>query len=363
LKGFVAVGAAGVTTFGLVLALAMVPTVSASKGTGMLTVAGAASLCATTGPLPALDATQAANARIVAAVAGAQGGRQAAVIAVMTAITESSLRVLGNPNVVGARSAQGSGSNFDSVGLFQQRASWGTVAQRLDPVESTDLFTTALLALAGWQTMSPWLAAQAVQRSAFTGAPSVANGFSAVVGGNYLANLPEAEAIVAQVGTQASTLACGQALGGTPAGPASANGLPAGYVIPATATPAEAQAVSFALAQLGKPYVWGAAGPGAFDCSGLTMAAWASAGVQLAHYSVTQLSEGSPVASPALMAPGDLIFAPGADGTLAAPGHVGMYIGDGLVVNAADTRLGVIVQTYANFVRFAGGLSGIRHIA
>ncbi len=356
----VAAGAGGAAAFGLVLALAMVPTVSASPTPGALTPAGAASPCVTSGPLPSLDPAQAANARTVVAVAAQQGGEQAAVIAVMTAITESGLRVLGNLGVVGAISTQGSGTNYDSVGLFQQRAGWGTVAQRLDPVESTTLFTDRLLALPGWQTMNPWLAAQAVQVSAFTGVPSVSNGFSPVVGANYLANLPEAEAVVTQVSGQASTLACGALAAGT--GPVSAPGLPIDYVIPASATPPEARAVSFALGQLGKPYLWGAAGPGAFDCSGLTMAAWATAGIPLPHNSVAQFSEGTPVGSPALMSPGDLVFTPGTDGTLAAPGHVGMYVGDGLVINAADTRLGLIVQTYANFVRSSGGLSGIRHL-
>lgn len=362
MKLVVAAGAGGVAAFGLVLALAMVSTVSASPNPGSLIPAGPASPCVTSGPLPSLDPTQAANARTVVAVAAQQGGGQAAVIAVMTAITESDLRVLGNPEVVGAVSTQGSGTNYDSVGLFQQRAGWGTVAQRLDPVESTALFTDRLLALPGWQTLNPWLAAQAVQASAFTGVPSVSNSFSTVVGANYLANLPEAEAVVTQVSGQASTLACGALAAGTPAGPVSASGLPSDYVIPASATPPEARAVSFALGQLGKPYLWGAAGPGAFDCSGLTMAAWATAGIPLPHNSVAQFSEGTTVDSPALMSPGDLVFTPGTDGTLAAPGHVGMYVGDSLVVNAADTQLGLIVQTYANFVRSSGGLSGIRHL-
>jgi cell wall-associated NlpC family hydrolase len=149
--------------------------------------------------------------------------------------------------------------------------------------------------------------------------------------------------------------------GAVPAGPWSAHGLPAGYSIPANATGPEIQAITFALGQLGKRYVWGAAGPDAYDCSGLTMAAWATAGTKFVHYTVDQLGEGTVVPAPALMMPGDLILVPGADGNLAAPGHVGMYLGAGLVIDAANTRLGVIVETFDSFV--AGGVSGIRHIA
>ena len=62
------------------------------------------------------------------------------------------------------------------------------------------------------------------------------------------------------------------------------------------------------------------------------------------------------------MSPGDLILVPGSDGTLAAPGHVGLYIGHGLVVDAADEQLGILVQTYPDFIRAGGGLSAIRHV-
>jgi cell wall-associated NlpC family hydrolase len=95
--------------------------------------------------------------------------------------------------------------------------------------------------------------------------------------------------------------------------------------------------VTFALAQLGKPYVFGAAGPEAYDCSGLTMQAWAAAGVVLPHYTITQAELGTPVADPSLLRPGDLVFIPGSDGTMRAPGHVGMYVGRGLIIEAPQT--------------------------
>ena len=93
------------------------------------------------------------------------------------------------------------------------------------------------------------------------------------------------------------------------------------------------------------------------------MAAWAAGGVTLAHYTGTQNTEGTPVASPAQAQPGDLVLVAGDDGTVAAPGHVGMYLGDRLVINASDPTDGIRVQTFTNFVQVGRGLDGIRHIA
>ena len=137
-------------------------------------------------------------------------------------------------------------------------------------------------------------------------------------------------------------------------------GLPENYVVPASATAAETVAITYALAQLGKPYLWGGAGAAEFDCSGLTMMAWAKAGVTLLHFTGDQVNEGSAVASYADISPADLVLVPGSDGTIANPGHVGIYLGNGLVESAVDVQYGVIVQAYAYFV--SGGLSGIRHV-
>jgi cell wall-associated NlpC family hydrolase len=305
-------------------------------------------ICPDSGPITSLDEAQAANAHTVIGVAQTLGGKPAAVIAVMTALTESDLRDLGNTTVPGSDSGQGMGSDHDSVGLFQQRASWGSLTDRLDPATSTRLFVTRLLTLPGWQTMPPWAAAQAVQHSA------VADG------SNYQQHLAHAQTIVSQT---ADTADCGTLSGGTPAnGATGSHGLPADYTVPASANTAETIAVAYALTQLGKPYVYGAAGPDAFDCSGLTTAAWAQAGVALPHYTGDQAAAGVEVTSPSMMSPGDLILVPGDDGTLAAPRHVGMYIGGGLVVNAADPDDGIRVQTYANFIEVGHGLSTIRHI-
>lgn len=159
----------------------------------------------------------------------------------------------------------------------------------------------------------------------------------------------------------ATNMDCGAAASVTlPTSQVTDGGLPMDYAIPAGATSTETVAITYALAQLGKPYLWGGFGPGAFDCSGLTMMAWAQAGVTLLHYTGDQINEGKPVSSYADISPGDLVLVPGSDGTVANPGHVGLYIGDGLVESAVDVQFGVIVQPYSYFV--SGGLSGIRHV-
>jgi len=99
-----------------------------------------------------------------------------------------------------------------------------------------------------------------------------------------------------------------------------------------------AKAVQYALAQVGDRYVAAASGPSAFDCSGLTMTAWRQAGVSLPHYSRSQYSVTRRI--PLSQAqPGDLVFYFGR-GTH----HVGMYIGNGKMVHAANPRSGVLVS-------------------
>lgn len=102
--------------------------------------------------------------------------------------------------------------------------------------------------------------------------------------------------------------------------------------------------MSFAIAQLGKPYVWGAKGPNAFDCSGLVQASWAAAGVALDADTTDQVHDGVPLSSLASVQPGDLLFIPGSLGSASHPRHVGLYAGHGLVINAYDTNKGVIAQ-------------------
>jgi peptidoglycan DL-endopeptidase CwlO len=107
-------------------------------------------------------------------------------------------------------------------------------------------------------------------------------------------------------------------------------------------------AVQYALAQVGDAYVYGAAGPDAFDCSGLTMMAWAQAGVSLPHSSSGQMGSGAPVSQSAL-APGDLVF------YYQPVSHVGIYIGNGQIVHAANPSTGVQVAP-VNSMPYSGAV-------
>ncbi|MFI6688631.1 NlpC/P60 family protein [Streptomyces sp. NPDC050485] len=95
----------------------------------------------------------------------------------------------------------------------------------------------------------------------------------------------------------------------------------------AAPTARAAAAVAFAYSALGKPYVWGATGPSSFDCSGLTQAAWGSAGVQLPRTTYTQINSGARITRSEL-APGDLVF------FYSGISHVGLYIGGGQMIHA-----------------------------
>jgi peptidoglycan DL-endopeptidase CwlO len=107
-------------------------------------------------------------------------------------------------------------------------------------------------------------------------------------------------------------------------------------------------AVSYAMAQVGDSYVYGASGPDSFDCSGLTMMAWAQAGVSLPHSSGAQMGSGTPVSQSELQ-PGDLVF------YYSPVSHVGIYIGNGMIVHAANPSTGVQV-TGVNTMPYSGAV-------
>jgi hypothetical protein len=307
-------------------------------------------MCVSSGPLSGLTAAQASNAEAVVAASATLTHEDAAAerIALMTAYDESTLHNLG---------AQG--GNDGSLGLFQQRvaAGWGTAAEELDPTDATGMFVNRLLAVSGWASMRPWVAAQTVQGSG-TGEPVVSAGNpTGTLGGNYERFWALAGQILDRVTASATAADCGGGPSGGEVGPPARYGLPVGYRIPVMTTPPAVRAIRFAVAQLGKPYVWGAAGPNAFDCSGLTMAAWAHGGVTLDHYTVSQEDEGLKV-STSRIAPGNLVLVPGSDPPgPGEPGHVGIYIGDSLVLSAVDPQYGVIVQAWSTFV--GGGLDAV----
>ncbi|HET6213206.1 MAG TPA: hypothetical protein VFE14_10080, partial [Micromonosporaceae bacterium] len=119
-----------------------------------------------------LSQQQMDNAAVIVRV-GRQAGlpKQAQVIAIATALQESQLLNLANPNwpVSMQMSNQGTGYDYDSVGLFQQRptSGWGTPEQIMNPVYAANKFYQALVDVPGWQQMPVTVAAQTVQGSAF----------------------------------------------------------------------------------------------------------------------------------------------------------------------------------------------------
>ncbi len=117
--------------------------------------------------------------------------------------------------------------------------------------------------------------------------------------------------------------------------------------IPAVGSPNQAvtAAIGFAEAQLGKPYLWGGTGPDAFDCSGLVMMAYRAAGISLARTSEQQWAT-EPKVPASQVQPGDLVFFAGSDGTVTSPGHVGLVIGNGKMIEAYATGFPIRVASY-----------------
>ncbi|MGH9068843.1 MAG: NlpC/P60 family protein [Acidimicrobiales bacterium] len=113
----------------------------------------------------------------------------------------------------------------------------------------------------------------------------------------------------------------------------------------AVAGPAGAKVVGLARKYLGVPYVWGGTTPAGFDCSGLVQYVYAKAGINLPRTSQEQAKVGKVVPNLAQARPGDLVFFAGSDGTPQAPGHVGIYIGHGKMIDAPHTGTDVRVQS------------------
>ena len=297
--------------------------VTAPLGGGVLLVGAAAlgsSPCSSTVVVgqaagSGLDAEQVANAATITQVSARSGlPARAAVIAVATALQESSLRNLNYGDAAGP----------DSRGLFQQRIRYYGAQVATDPARATAAFLTRLVLVPNWQFIPLTVAAAEVQRpradleGAYARWEQTATDLVAPQWRGPMTSGPT------DIPAESPVLGCptdGEGGAPSPGG----GGLPAGYVLPSATQ--GAVAVRQALAQLGKPYVWGGVGPGGFDCSGLSMTAWAAAGVAIPRTAAVQAGTGVAVTSTAAMQPGDLIFIAGSHGTPASPGHLGMYIG------------------------------------
>jgi cell wall-associated NlpC family hydrolase len=120
------------------------------------------------------------------------------------------------------------------------------------------------------------------------------------------------------------------------------NGMLASFVAPNVIV---SEAVNYAEAQIGKPYLFGGTGPDAFDCSGLVMMAYRAAGVNIARTSQQQWLTLPHVPANKVL-PGDLVFFAGSDGTPTAPGHVGLVISKNTMIEAYATGTPVRVSTF-----------------
>ncbi|WP_443677193.1 C40 family peptidase [Micromonospora phytophila] len=260
------------------------------------------------------DTEQLSTAATIIDVGVAKGvPRWGWIVAVATAMQESGLRNL--PHL-------GENNDHDSIGVFQQRPSqgWGTIAQLSEPAYQAGTFFDKLQTVPGWQTMPLTQAAQAVQVSAIPDA--------------YTKWTDDALHLVEQ-------------LTSTPADCATdaLDALPAGFALPANTPPAVATAIFWAVGQVGTPYYFGGSctdphsGDPAkqCDCSSLMQSAYRAAGIDIPRVTTDQIKAGKPVPDPALLLPGDLIFVPGSQGAMTNPRHVGMYIGQGLIIQAPRT--------------------------
>ncbi|MFD5626435.1 C40 family peptidase [Streptomyces sp. NPDC127072] len=305
--------------------------------------------------VPGLDdpAEQVPNAKTIQATGVAMNiPARGQIVALATALQESGLRNL----TYGDR---------DSLGLFQQRPSqgWGTANEILDPVHASTKFYEALEKVSGWQSLSVTQAAQAVQKSGFpeayakwellaTALQQAIEPLLSKAGGTSPSPSPSGSG---STGSPPASTAGGCTTGGdgTDFGTIPAGAVPAGYKIPADAPPKVQTAIRWALGQLGTPYQWGGSctdshGPdlmGRCDCSSLMQQSYKAAGITLPRTTYTQVKEGKKVSVNALQ-PGDLLFT---GGTAEVPEHVGMFIGQGLIVNAPHTGDVVRIATLASW--------------
>jgi hypothetical protein len=127
--------------------------------------------------------------------------------------------------------------------------------------------------------------------------------------------------------------------------PVGSNAPECGPTIGLTSSTRAAAAIAFAREQIGKQYLWGGTGPDAFDCSGLTMMAYRAAGVYIPRTAAEQWMWG-PRVDPSQVQPGDLVFFAGSLGTRSAPGHVGIVIGHGMMIDAPSPGLQVRIEPY-----------------
>ncbi len=318
--------AAGAAAAGLLLVVALffvgIPAIAAAAD-----ISTADGLCGPGGTAQTvsdqhLDAEQMANAATIVSVVQQRGlPARAAVISLATAYQESKLH-----NITQA-------VDHDSLGLFQQRVMYYTAAVAADPAKATSAFLDRLTQQPNWMTRPLTDVAADIQapleayRGLYAQWEPLATQLTTQLWTGPTTGTPAAPvaAGVPVAAAAAPALPCPGAGGdGMTAGPAAPTPGPGGLTL--TGSTAGNGAVTFALAQLGKPYLWGGNGPNAWDCSGLTLAAWATQGVSLGRVTYSQAVQGTPVSLQDARS-GDLVLTAGSDGTPTNPGHVGMVAG------------------------------------
>lgn len=223
----------------------------------------------------------------------------------------------------------------------QQRS--GDTRAELSRVAPVSFTTTDLVALAALTSSSTAAASDEAAAGSPLAALTSASTSGGLLTGQVPAALPVDPAVAALLRSLRESSAAPAADGSRPA-------------------PAARTALNFALDQVGLPYVWGAAGPDAYDCSGLMLRAYAAAGIALPRVSADQYAgAGTPVDVPDLL-PGDLVFFATATWDPGVVHHVGMYLGRGLMVDAPHTGAYVRVEPvpaagYVGAVRVAAAVA------
>jgi cell wall-associated NlpC family hydrolase len=345
---------------------AVIPATSGGFGTDMVCSVGnskAVTIDDSSGGPMTLTSTQLENAAIIVNTGKSMNVPQRGLVfGLMVALQESSLYNLPNgaipssfsdPNMqLGGYSRANPPENGTSLGLFQQQDNWGSVAQRMDQASSSRLFFQRLLAEPNWQNASFTTLVEEVQApsSQYVQYYSLWQPGASTLAGAVLGIKCSSTVSTANLTGTAKTVvaAADQFVGNTPYvwGGGTSSGPSMGLNGQGAVGPTGYQ---------GKP---------GFDCSGLTLYAFAQAGITLPHYSGAggqfSIVENSPTFTTNIsqLKPGDLVFFVGVGdgGSVTNPGHVGIYIGNGQMINAPTT--GQLVSIAPVTQSSAGGFVG-----
>jgi cell wall-associated NlpC family hydrolase len=280
----------------------------------------------------------------------------AAILAFACAYAESGWVMYANPTVPDSLNyhydAPGPRGATTAMGLFQQGDGWGTTAQKMNVFASAGMFLDALMKIDGWRNMDPAQAiaiAQKKPQAASQYIPFIETAKNEVQGiragqGKFT---PQNVAGVGLSSTGAGALA--QSIVNMGAGivgaPSVSENSPGGGALPIDRAnkpqPDSEGAVNCARTLIGRPYVYGGMGPGAFDCSGLMQYCYRSIGREIGRTTSQQALTGRRVSSIAELRPGDAIQTNGG-------GHTMMYIGGGQTIQAYDSKFPVSVLPLPN---------------